>query len=219
MKGAVLLDLDGTLIDSRPGIVESHHAAIRALGHEPDPAVDLTFAIGPPLDDVIGLVLAHYGETRSKEGADAYRTYYERRGYLGSVLYPGVREAVGALRAEGHALFVATSKRRVPAVMILEHLGLAPLLDGIYGSEPGGAIDHKPELIAHVLSREGITPGRAVMVGDRRYDIAGAHANGLRAIGALWGYGTREELEAAGADGLAASVDALPDAVRSVMRG
>jgi phosphoglycolate phosphatase len=216
VRRAVLLDLDGTLIDSRPGIVESHHAAIRALGHEPDPSVDLTHAIGPPLDDVIGLVLSHYGETRAAEGAAAYRAYYEERGYLGSVLYPGMREAVEALRGAGFALFVATSKRRVPAVMILDHLGLSPLLDGIYGSEPGGALDHKPELIAHVLAREGLAAGSAVMVGDRRYDITGAHANGLRAIGVLWGYGGREELEQAGADGLALEAAELPAVVASL---
>ena len=218
-RRAVLLDLDGTLIDSRPGIVESHHAAIRALGHAPDPGHDLTFAIGPPLDDVMGLVLSRYGDDRVAEGVLAYRAHYERRGYLGSVLYPGVREAVAALRAAGHVLHVATSKRRVPAVMILEHLGLAPLLDGIYGSEPGGALDHKPELIAHLLSREGIAAADAVMVGDRRYDVSGAHANGVRAVGALWGYGGREELEAAGADALAASASDLPREVLRVAPG
>ena len=77
--------------------------------------------------------------------------------------------------------------------------------DGIYGSEPDGSRDGKPELIADILRRETIRADEAIMVGDRRYDIAGAHANGLRAIGVLWGYGARQELEEAGADLLVAA--------------
>ena len=74
---------------------------------------------------------------------------------------------------------------------------------------PGGALDHKPELIADILTREGVAASEAVMVGDRRYDITGAHANGMRAIGVLWGYGSRAELEQAGADALAETPEAL----------
>src|SRR5216684_1859206 len=95
-----------------------------------------------------------------------------------------------------------TSKRTIFARRILEHLELATYFDGIYGSETGGALDHKPELIAHILSQHGLQPDYSVMVGDRRYDITGAHANRMRAVGVLWGYGTRNELEAAGADQL-----------------
>ena len=99
----------------------------------------------------------------------------------------------------------ATSKRTVFARRILEHFRLDGYFDGIYGAEPGGAHDHKPELIAHVLMAQSIDPAAAVMVGDRRYDITGAHANRVRAIGVLWGYGSRTELEQAGADLLVAS--------------
>jgi phosphoglycolate phosphatase len=92
---------------------------------------------------------------------------------------------------------------------MLEHFGVAHLFTGIYGSEPGGALDHKPELIAHILAREAIDPATACMSGDRHYDISGAHANRVRAIGVLWGYGSREELEQAGADALAETPGAL----------
>ena len=93
-------------------------------------------------------------------------------------------------------------------------LEFAPFFDGIHGSVPGGALDHKPELLAHVLSEHAISPARSVMVGDRRHDIAGAHAVGMRGLGVLWGYGSREELETAGADRL---VDSSTDLARTVL--
>lgn len=206
---AVLLDFDGTLTDSRPGILASYAAALRALGHTPDPAVDLTHVIGPPVEDAIGPVLAHYGDDRIAEAVAAYRAHYRTVGLLDSTLYDGVPEALRALRDNGRRLFLATAKRTDIARDMLARFGLLPLFEGVYGSEPGGALDHKPELIAHILAREGLDPASAVMVGDRRYDIAGARANGVRAVGALWGYAAGDELDRAGADALAATPAAL----------
>jgi len=196
----VLLDLDGTLIDSKPGIVASYDATLRELGHVPDPDFDLTFVIGPVLVDVMGEVLAHYGDMRVEEAIAAYRRHYAEIGIFGVALYDGVEALLPALTAAGLRLFLATSKRTVFAARILKHLGLARYFDGIYGSEPDGSRDHKSGLIADLLRLEGIRPDASAMVGDRRYDVAGAHANGLLAVGVLWGYGDREELEQAGAD-------------------
>ena len=201
----VLLDLDGTLIDSKPGIVASFNAALEALGHRLDPSFDLTFVIGPVLTDVMGEVLAHYGDTRVDEAVAAYRGHYGDVGLYDVALYDGVAPLLASLKAEGLRLFLATSKRTAFAVRILDHLAIADRFDGIYGSEPDGTRDGKPELIADILRRESIPADAATMVGDRRYDVAGAHANGLRAIGVLWGYGDRQELEKAGADVLVAS--------------
>jgi phosphoglycolate phosphatase len=205
LASAVLLDFDGTLTASKPGILASYAAAIRALGHEPDPAVDLTYVVGPAIRDVIGHVLAHYGDDRADAAVEAYRAHYRSVGRLDSVLYPGVSSLLEALQAAGRRVFLATAKRTDISRTMLERFGLLHLFAGVYGSEPGGALDHKPELIAHILAREALDPAHAVMVGDRSYDIAGAHANGVRAIGALWGYGGRAELEQAGADDLAES--------------
>ncbi|RYB02254.1 HAD hydrolase-like protein [Lichenibacterium ramalinae] len=206
---SVLLDLDGTLVDSKPGIVASYDAALRDLGHVPDPGFDLTFVIGPVLGDVMGEVLAHYGDTRVDEAIAAYRRHYGETGIFGVAPYEGVPALLDTLRAGGAALYLATSKRTAFAARILEHLGLIGHFAGVYGSEPDGFRDHKPELIADIVKRHGLRPDESVMVGDRRYDVVGAHANGLRAVGALWGYGGREELEAAGVDLLADSPAAL----------
>jgi len=198
----VLLDLDGTLIDSEPGILSSCHAALRALGHTPDPSLDLSAFIGPPIEDIMRVLLEPYGDDRTTDAVAAYRGDYGQNGLFLSLPYPGIAEALTTLRDAGVQLILATSKRREFAERILEHIGFTDLFSAIHGSEPGGALDHKPELIAHIIERHGLATSHCVMMGDRRFDITGAHANKIRALGVLWGYGTQEELEAAGADGL-----------------
>ena len=214
---AIFLDLDGTLIDSQPGILSSCRAALRALGHVPGPMNDLSEVIGPPMDDVMRFLLAPYDDDRVAEAVAAYRLNYGETGLFESVAYPGIANALEEMKQHGVQLYLATSKRSAFAKRILKHLDLAPLFDGVYGSEPGGALDHKPELLAHIVSQHALTPNSCVMVGDRRYDISGAHANRMRALGVLWGYGSREELEAAGADKLVAKPECLPEAALALV--
>jgi phosphoglycolate phosphatase len=211
---SVLLDLDGTLVDSQPGISASCMAALRALGHEPDETFDVKRVIGPPLEDIMQVLLQPYGDDRIEEAVAAYRQHYGESGFLGSEPYPGIGSALEDLRQAGLRIYLATSKRETFANRILHHLGFAAYFDGIHGSVPGGALDHKPELLAHVLSQHNILPFHSVMVGDRRHDVSGAHAVGMRGLGVLWGYGTRDELEAAGADQL---VESTADLARTVL--
>jgi phosphoglycolate phosphatase len=216
---SVFLDLDGTLIDSQPGILASCHAALRTLGHQPNEILDIKRVIGPPLEDVMQFLLQPYRDDRIAEAVLAFRRHYGDSGLLGSEPYPGIGHALREMRQSGLRLYVATSKRETFARRILEHLELAAYFDGIHGSVPGGALDHKPELLAHILSEYRIAPTDSLMVGDRRYDISGAHAVGMRGVGVLWGYGTREELEGAGADRLVGStVDLTPTALAMVDR-
>ena len=214
MTCSVLLDLDGTLIDSLPGILASCVAALRALGHEPDETLDIRGAIGPPLEDLMQILLQSYGDDRVGEAVAAYRQHYGESGFLGSVPYPGIGKSLEAMKRAGLRLYLATSKREMFAKTILDHLKFAPYFDGIHGSVPGGELDHKPELLAHILSEHGLSPSRSLMVGDRRHDISGAHAVGMRGLGVLWGYGTRDELETAGAEKL---VDSPADLARTVL--
>jgi phosphoglycolate phosphatase len=214
---SVLLDLDGTLIDSQPGILASCLAALRALGHEPDETLDIKRIIGPPLEDMLQVLLQPYGDERVDEAAAAYRRHYGESGFLGSEPYPGIGSALGEMQQAGLRLYLATSKRESFARRILQHLGFASNFEGIHGSVPGGGLDHKPELLAHVLSQHGILPSHSLMVGDRRHDIFGAHAVGMRGLGVLWGYGTRDELEIAGADRLVESTADLAPTVLSMI--
>jgi len=198
----ILLDLDGTLVDSEPGILSSCRAALRILGHDTDPEMNIASIIGPPIEDVMRYLLQQFGDDRVAAGVEAYRADYGARGLLLSELYDGIGDALATLHGTGAALYLATSKRAVFARKILDNKELTGLFAGIYGSVPDLNIDHKPELIAHILAENNLQADQCVMVGDRKFDIAGAHANGMRALGVLWGYGSREELEAAGADGL-----------------
>jgi len=214
MTCSVLLDLDGTLVDSQPGISASCLAALRALGHEADESLDIRFAIGPPLEDMMQFLLQSYGDDRVGEAVAAYRHHYGETGFLGSVPYPGIGKSLEEMKQAGLRIYLATSKRVIFARAILDHLKFAAYFDGIDGSVPGGELEHKPELLAHILSKHGLSPSHSLMVGDRRHDISGAHAVGMRGVGVLWGYGTRDELETAGADRL---VDSPADLAPTVL--
>src|SRR5258708_2012551 len=216
---AVLLDLDGTLIDSQPGILASCLAALRALGHEPDETLDTKGIIGPPIEGIMRVVLQPYGDDRVGEAVAAYRQHYGESGYLGSEPYPGIGSSLKEMQQAGLRIYLATSKREIFASRILHHLGFAGYFDGIHGSVPGCALDHKPVLLAHIFSKHNVSPSHSLMVGDRRHDISGAHAVGLRGLGVLWGYGTRDELETAGADQLVESTADLARTVLSMVSG
>jgi phosphoglycolate phosphatase len=216
VPSSILWDLDGTLIDSEPGILASCRVALRALGHEANASLDIRAIIGPPMDDVMRLLLAPYQDTRVSEAVAAYRRHYGDRGLFESRAYPGIAEALRAMRETGALLYLATSKRTVFARRILDHLELAGCFSGIHGSEPGGGLDEKSELIAHILKLQGLRSEQCLMVGDRRYDISGAHANRMRAIGVLRGYGSRDELEAAGADQLVGTPEDLANAASAM---
>jgi phosphoglycolate phosphatase len=216
---SVLLDLDGTLVDSQPGIFASCVAALRALGHEPGEALDIKRAIGPPLEEMLQTLLQAHGDDRLGEAVAAYRHHYGEIGLLASEPYPGVIGALHEMRRAGLRIYLATSKRQVFAQRILENLKLGTYFDGIYGSVPGGTLDHKPELIAHILSEQEICVSHSLMVGDRRHDIIGAHAVNMRGLGVLWGYGSRDELEAAGADQLVELTADLARVILSMLGG
>lgn len=209
---AILLDLDGTLVESAPGISSSCRAALQTLGHAPPTPLDMDGLIGPPIEEIMRLLLARYGDDRVAEGVAAYRADYGARGLFGTTIYEGIADALTVMQRAGARLFIATSKRRRFAVRIIDHLGLTAMFEAIHGSEEGGAIDHKPELLAHILAQHGLVADQCVMVGDRKYDIIGARANGMRSIGVLWGYGARAELEQAGADAVVARPELLPGA-------
>jgi phosphoglycolate phosphatase len=217
-RPAALLDLDGTLIDSLPGIVACMRAAMARMGHGLDPREDLTWAVGPPTEDVFVNLLGRFGDARVAETVAIYRTLYGERYWSEASPYPGVADALAALTEAGIALYVATSKRVDFAARVLAHFGLDRPFAAIHGAEDGGLRSHKAELIAYVLESHGLTRARTVMVGDRRHDIAGAHANKLRSVGALWGYGGAAELTEAGADALAERPDRMPGAVRRLLR-
>jgi len=213
---AVLLDLDGTLSDSRPGIAASFRHMLLTLGHDPDPAGDLTWAVGPPIAVSIRQLLAQYGDDRVDCGLTLYRAQYSEAGLYDCTLYPGVFRMLETLRAGDLTLCVATSKRRDFAERVIDYLGVRQFVRAVYGAEPGGGLEHKHDLLAHIVAAEAFPRSSTVMVGDRLHDVEAARQNGITSIGVLWGYGSREELMAAGADALAEKPDSVAALIRNL---
>lgn len=202
---ALLFDLDGTLTDARPGIVACIRHAVEGLGRPcPDDDVLATF-IGPPLRGTFATLL----ETSEREPIEAAMALYRERfgvtGLFENRVYDGVPEMLVEVGARAAAAFVATSKPTVYAERIVRHFDLDRYFGRVYGAELDASLDDKATLVAHLLAREGLARGAAVMIGDRAADVRAAHANGLRAIGVLWGYGSERELREAGADILCAA--------------
>ncbi|MGV0758585.1 HAD family hydrolase [Tistrella mobilis] len=214
----VLLDMDGTLIDSHDAVVRCIHMTMEEMGHPADRTEDLGWTIGPPLTDTMALLLGRHGDDRVAEGVAVFQRHHDELVLAESPLFPGIREVLDRFGAEGRRLVLTTSKALPAARMILERHGLMGLFAGTYGANADDTGGEKPEVIARAIAGEGIDPTRAIMVGDRRYDISGAHANKVRALGVLWGYGGREELESAGADGLVDEPGDLAEAIDAMAR-
>ncbi len=216
---AALFDLDGTLIESGPGIIAAMRHAMQAIGAPVAPGTDLAWVVGPPLADVFARLLTPLGRTAEIDAAmELYRADYNAGRMFEAAVYPAIRETLAAFADAGWTLFVATSKPQAVARTILAQHRLTQPFRVIYGAIDDRRLAHKPELIAHILRAEALDPRRTVMIGDRSFDIAGAHANAVRAIGALWGYGGAAELEQAGADALALAPADLPGAAAGLLQ-
>jgi phosphoglycolate phosphatase len=194
---AVFFDLDGTLTDPRAGIVGCIRYAFEQLGVALPAGDDLTWCIGPPLQDSLGELLR--GRASADEALQLYRKRFASVGLYENTLYDGVADMLALLKARRHRLYLATSKPHVYAARILKHFALDGYFDGVFGAELDGTRADKSALLAHALARSKEAPGASVMIGDRRHDIAGALANGMACIGVVYGYGGRDELRAAGA--------------------
>lgn len=187
----MLLDLDGTLSQSAPGITACVAAAYREHGLPVPDAATLRSFVGPPLtaslrahgvpDDLVADVLA------------AYRRHYDAGGLRDTRVYPGVVDALTAWRAAGCTLLVATSKPRSRAVPVCAHLGLDALVDGIHSAPDDSDTHSKADVVAAALASVP-DRGPAVMVGDRVFDVDGAHAHGIPCVAVAWGYASDDEL-------------------------
>jgi phosphoglycolate phosphatase len=204
----LLFDLDGTLTDPGLGIARCLQHALSALGRPVPLVPELGWCVGPPLRGTLAKLLGTSEPEMLDRATSLYRERFVSVGMFENSVYPGVIAGLGHLKAVGHQLWVVTSKPHVYARKILDHFSLADAFVSVYGSEFSGQNANKADLIRCVLSTERFNE-QPRMVGDRRHDIEAAHANGLVGVGVLWGYGSKAELEAAGADALVDSMERL----------
>ncbi len=199
MPNHLYFDLDGTLTDPYEGITKCILYALDELGF-PHPDDDYLYScIGPPLWDTFPEMV---GKDLTKKAVDLYRERFVDVGWRENKPYAGIHATLEAVATAGHTLFVATAKPHMHAARIVEHFGMGEFFHNVYGSELDGTRATKTELLRFAIERN---PGNVqrIMIGDRKHDLAGALANDMTPIGAAWGYGSIDELRAAGAAAIA----------------
>ena len=214
----ILFDLDGTLIDTGEGIMKSAQYALQTMGIKADDYRELTFFVGPPL---MYTYTKRYGvdEKTAREMVRLYRERYGPAGLFESEPYPGLRECLTLLRAQGYKLFVSSSKPEHMCRTLLEHFDLTGYFDDIAGSTPDGRIDTKSEVLYELFRRnekDASFIGSSVLVGDTKFDVNGANDVGISCVGVSYGYGEKEELLSLGA---VTVVNSMPEINSSLFTG
>jgi len=207
MKQYILFDLDGTLTESAPGIINSLKYALERLGVQDYDRAILDKFIGPPLAVSFEKFFGFKGE-KCNNAVKIYREYFSEKGLFENAVYSGVEDMLDTLKSAGLKLAVATSKPEVYARRILDKFGLSKYFEVICGIPLNNEHMTKAQVIARAINELGAANKQAaLMVGDRDYDVAGAHQNGIECLGVTYGYGSREELEGAGAEYIAVSAE------------
>ena len=201
----ILFDLDGTVTDSGPGIMKAASIALESFGIKENDEKKLRLFVGPPLDKSF-MERYNFSEEDAWKAIGAFRDYYNETGVYENSVYPGIEDLLKELKKNGYTIAIASSKPQNLIHIVLSHFHIEEYFDVIVGCELDGTRSDKAEVIKEVLRQLGELDAsrdilsRTVMIGDRCYDVAGAHAFSLPCIGVLYGYGTREEMKEAGAD-------------------
>ena len=198
---AVLFDWDGTVADTRPGIFNSVRYAIGQYGIADKPDDELRYFIGPPLYDGFEHVFGVSPEL-ANELTDTYRVYCRDKGIFECNIYDGVGDLLRKLHDAGVKTAVVSSKPKEFLDRLVEHFGLAEHLDAVVGPAMDNHNSNKTVLVNQALKELMLLPSTVAMIGDRHFDMEGAKAAGVNAVGVLYGYGTEEELCKAGADAI-----------------
>lgn len=205
-KEYIFFDLDGTLTDSMPGITRAVQYALKHYGIVEEDLDALKPFVGPPLPDSFKEYY-HFTQRDADDSVAVFREYYNIKGWMENAAYAGIGEALRELKENGKKLYVATSKPEDMARRVLDHFHLTDFFEFIGAANEDSSRVNKDDVIRYVIDSCGLTDlDRIVMVGDRKHDIAGAHKTGVEALGVLYGYGSREELEGSGADWIAEDV-------------
>ena len=194
----ILFDLDGTLIDPVEGITNSVKYALKYFGIQVSKTEDLYKFIGPPLRESFS---QYYGfdEADTEMAVTKYREFFKEKGVFQNTLYNGIPEFLKALVIAKKNLIIATSKAEIYANQILKNLGISDYFSYVCGSTLDGSRSRKGQIIQHILATNNLSAQDSIMIGDKSHDIIGAQETGIDSIGVLYGYGSFEELQEAGA--------------------
>lgn len=205
----ILFDLDGTLTDPKEGITKSVQYALKKFDIIVEDLDTLEKFIGPPLTTSLTEFYG-FSEEKAVKGVQYYREYFKEKGIFENKVYDNIEALLSKLQTLGLVLIVATSKPTVFSEQIIEHFNLDKYFDEVVGSNLDGTRSKKNEVIKYIIDKYKISNlSEAVMVGDRKYDIIGARENNIASIGVTYGYGSEEELKAAGATYIANDIDEL----------
>lgn len=206
MGKCIFFDQDGTLVDSGEGIIKCVQLALNHFGIEGYTPEQLRVFVGPPLRKMF----VEFGvpADRAEEAITVYRSRYYTIGKYEACLYEGIGELLDRLKADGHRLFVATSKPEKLAFDVLTHFDLDRRFERVCGATEDGRIDTKEDVIAYLRTQAELGD-ECIMVGDTHYDVLGAKIHGIPTVGVSWGYGTVEEMEEAGAVAIANTMEEL----------
>ncbi len=210
MKTDILFDLDGTLIDPVEGITNAAKFALEQLGITDVPQDSLNAFIGPPLTETF-TSLFHLNDEDTLCAIMHFKEHFKEHGLHQNTLFPGIAHMLATLQLSGKRLYVATTKPMDFAQIILDDFGIAPYFTFICGSPPDDVGLPKDEVLSLLLSRTDVNAQNAVMVGDRRHDVSGAHAHNIPCVGVSYGYGGEEELRSADAEYVVHTVSELQD--------
>ena len=208
MPKTILFDLDGTLTDSGEGIIKSSAMVLEKYGLPVPSYEEMRVFVGPPLHETFH----KFGVPKEKcdDAVELYRVRYNTVGLFENFPYPGIRELLEALKAQGHRLFVATSKPEEMSVRTLEHFDLAKYFEIIAGATLDRSRLEKSDVIAYLLQQAGSVEN-CIMIGDTVFDVVGAAAHKIPTIGVAWGYGKVEDMKNAGAMAIAETPEQLLD--------
>ena len=213
MKKTILFDLDGTITDSGEGIINCVIYALERFGLPIPDRNSLRCFVGPPLHE--SFIKQGIPAERAEEAVAVYRERYIPTGMFENTPYPGIREVLESLKANGHTLYVASSKPEWMCVEILKHFELDQYFEQICGATMATSRTNKEAVIAYLMEQNG-RPDNMVMVGDTKFDVLGAKFHGIPCVGVSWGYGTVDEMREAGAAAIAFSMKELSDILHSI---
>ena len=215
MKPVLLFDFDGTIADSSEGVFSGVLHALTVMGRPLPDGPTLRKFIGPPLMESFQ-VQSGLTKDEATQALTLYREEYAVTGLKKCRIYDGIETLLRRLKDDGFSLAVATSKPEPYTRTILHNLGIDDVFTFIAGAEFAGTRTDKPAVIAYALESLGVSPADALMIGDRHHDVDGAHAFGMKCVGILWGFGSREEFASCGADFVCADTEELYSLLRTL---